>query len=312
MIKPSEDLSNVLAEIPDIDAEMLVEAAYRPLPECVRLNTIKVDEKVLLELLESRGWRLKPLPWARHAYLVEEAPVRDLGATPEHMLGLIYVQGPVSMLPVEILSPRPGDLVLDLCAAPGGKSTQIAQHLNLHGVLVANDASQKRIKALAFNIQRWGATNVVITLADGRLVHKWCSGLFDRVLVDAPCSSLGIASKDWSVFSRYRRGVTERARRLQLGLLESGYRCLKPGGVLVYSTCTIHPLENEWVVSTLIERHPEARIIRDRVEGLRSRPPLEEFGGFRFSPEVSKCFKCYPYDNMGEGFFVAKILRGEA
>ncbi len=312
MIAPSDDLKELLSQLPDMDAEELFESARRPLPESIRLNTLKCDENSLRGLLESRGWRLRPLSWARHSYLVEHAPSTDLGATLEHVLGLIYIQGPVSMFPVEVLDPQPGEQVLDLCAAPGGKSTQIAQLLQMRGVLVANDVSQKRLKALAYNIQRWQAANSIVTLADGRLYHRWASEIFDRVLVDAPCSSLGIASKDWSVLSKYRDGLTRRLVRLQLALLESGYRCLRPGGAIVYSTCTIHPLENEGVVNTFLERHPEARLMDVRPTGLRARRALEEFGGERFSTELSRCFKCYPYDNMGEGFFVAKIVRGEA
>jgi NOL1/NOP2/sun family putative RNA methylase len=312
VIRLSEDLRGLLSQLPDMDAEELIEAAHRPLPESIRLNTLKANENNLRRLLESRGWRLHPLPWARHCYLVDHAPSTDLGATLEHMLGLIYIQGPVSMLPVEVLDPQPGDLVLDLCAAPGGKSTQIAQLLQMRGVLVANDVSRKRLKALAYNIQRWQAANSIVTLADGRLYHRWASEAFDRVLVDAPCSSLGIASKDWSVLSKYRGGLTRRLVRLQLALLESGYRCLRLGGALVYATCTIHPLENEGVVSAFLERHPEARLMDVRPTGLRARRALEVFGGESFSTELSRCFKCYPYDNMGEGFFVAKIVRGEA
>lgn len=307
----SEDLRILAEGLVDFDLEAYLTTVSKPLPECLRLNTLKFREEDVKNFMLERGWRLEPLPWARHSYRVLEAPTKNLGDTLEHQLGLIYLQGPVSMLPVEALSPELGDRCLDLCAAPGSKSTQLTQLVSLEGVVVANDVSKKRVKALSFNLQRWGAVNSVVTLADGRIYYRWARGLFDRVLVDAPCSSLGVASKDWSVLRRYKLKLSERLQRLQLALLESGYRCLREGGVLVYSTCTIHPLENEAVVSLFLERHPEAKIEPVRPEGLRSRRPLEEFGPLRFNPEVEKCFKCYPYDSDGEGFFVARIRGGD-
>jgi len=311
MIAVSEDFRILTSQLIDFDLEAYLEAVERPLPECVRLNTLKFREEKVVEFMYGRGWRLEKLPWVRHGYRVLEAPISNLGYSIEHMLGLIYLQGPVSMLPAEVLDVRVGDRCLDLCAAPGSKSTQLAQLVGLEGVVVANDVSQKRVKALSFNLQRWGAVNSVVTLADGRLFSRWGAGLFDRVLVDVPCSSLGVASKDWSVLKKYRQNHGKRLQPLQLALLEAGYRCLKAGGVIVYSTCTIMPVENEAVVSRFLERHPEARLEEVRPEGLKWRRPLEEFGGERFNSEVEKCFKCYPYDNGGEGFFIVKIRGGD-
>jgi len=311
VIPVSEDFRRLTSHIPDLDLDLYMEAVVRPLPEYVRLNALKFREEDVRSFMEERGWRLEPTPWARHSYRVLEAPVRNLGDTIEHMLGLIYIQGPLSMLPAEALDPHAGDICLDLCAAPGSKSTQLAQLVGLEGVVVANDVSTRRVKALSFNLQRWGAVNSVVTLADGRLFHRWACGSFDRVLVDAPCSSLGVANRDWSMLKRYTEGLSLRLQQVQLSLLESGYKCLKPGGMVVYSTCTIHPLENEGVVTRFLERHPEARLEGVKPSGLSSRRPLEEFRGDRFSPEVEKCFKCYPHDNGGEGFFVARIRRCE-
>ncbi|MCS7145219.1 MAG: RsmB/NOP family class I SAM-dependent RNA methyltransferase [Nitrososphaerota archaeon] len=311
MIEVSEDLKILASQLTDFDLEAYLETVERPLPECVRLNTLKFQEEDVRRFMQGRGWRLEPIPWARHGYRVLEAPAASLGDTLEHMLGLFYLQGPVSMLPAEALAPEPCERCLDLCAAPGSKSTQLCQLVGIDGVVVANDVSKTRVKALSFNLQRWGAVNSIVTLADGRLYGRWAAGMFSKVLVDAPCSSLGVASKDWSVVRRFRSRQSKRLAPLQLALLEAGYKCLKPGGAIVYSTCTIHPLENEAVVSHFLERHPEARLEPVRPEGLRVRRPLEEFGSERFNPDVEKCFKCYPYDNGGEGFFIAKIVRGE-
>ena len=307
----SEDLLRLLRELPDMDEELYIESMTRPLPETFRVNTLKLPEETIIGFLAERGWEVERLPWARHGYRVVRCEREDPGATLPHLLGLIYIQGPMSMVPVEALDPRPGEKVLDLCAAPGSKSTQIAQLMENKGVLVANDASSERIKPLISNLQRWGAMNCVVTLKDGRYFGKRMRETFDRVLCDVPCSSLGIVMKDWAAARDYSSGMTERVRALQLSLLLSAYDASVPGGRIVYSTCTIHPLENEWVVTELLRRRDDARVLRFEPEGVRTRRPLEEWRGIRFDPEVTKCFKCYPYDNAAEGFFVALIRKGE-
>ncbi len=307
----SEDLLRLLRELPDMDEELYLDSMTRPLPETFRVNTLKLPEETIIGFLEERGWKVERLPWARHGYRAVSCEREDPGATIPHLLGLIYIQGPMSMVPVEALDPRPGEKVLDMCAAPGSKSTQIAQLMENKGVLVANDASTERIKPLISNLQRWGALNCVVTLKDGRYFGRRMRETFDRVLCDVPCSSLGIVMKDWAAAREYSFGITERVRALQLSLLLSAYDATVPGGKIVYSTCTIHPLENEWVVTELLRRREDARVLRFELEGLRTRRPLEEWKGIRFDPEVSKCFKCYPYDNGAEGFFVALISKGE-
>lgn len=310
-IPVSEDLLALLQSLPDVDVDLYLDAMTRPLPETFRVNTLKLPEEVIVSFLRERGWEVERISWARHAYRANRAEREELGATVPHLFGLIYIQGPISMVPVEALDPRPGERVLDLCAAPGSKSTQIAQLMENSGVLVANDASTERIRPLISNLQRWGVMNCVVTLKDGRYFGKRMRESFDRALCDVPCSSLGIVMKDWAAAKNYSHGITERVRVLQLSLLLSAYDATVPGGRVVYSTCTIHPLENEWVVSELLSRRSDARLLEFRPEGLKVRRPLEEWSGIRFDPEVAKCFKCYPYDNGGEGFFVALIEKGE-
>jgi NOL1/NOP2/sun family putative RNA methylase len=307
----SEDLLRLLRELPDMDEELYLESMMRPLPETFRVNTLKFPEETVIGFLKERGWEVERLPWARHGYRAIRCEREDPGATLPHLLGLIYIQGPISMVPVEALDPRPGEKVLDMCAAPGSKSTQIAQLMENEGVLVANDASSERIKPLISNLQRWGVLNCVVTLKDGRYFGKRMRETFDRTLCDVPCSSLGIVMKDWAAARNYSAGITERIRSLQLSLLLSAYDATVQGGSIVYSTCTVHPLENEWVVTKLLRRREGARVLRFELEGLRSRKPFEEWKGMKFDTEVTKCFKCYPYDNGAEGFFVALIQKGE-
>ncbi|MCS7142607.1 MAG: RsmB/NOP family class I SAM-dependent RNA methyltransferase [Aigarchaeota archaeon] len=307
-IELSDDLSGLMEGIPDMEVELYREAITRPLPECARVNTLKMQEAEVVQMLEERGWTLRPVPWARYGYFIDST--EGVGSSVYHMAGLIYIQGPLSMLPAESLDVRPGDRVLDLCAAPGSKSTQMAQLMENRGVLVCNEVSTKRIRPLISNLQRFGVLNHLVTQVDGRRFSRFASHTFDRVLVDVPCSSLGIAAKDWSLVRTYSKTVSERLSRLQLSLLISAFDCLREGGLLVYSTCTVHPLENEWPVSNLLEERDSAEVLSLRPSVLKSRSPLEEWEGLTFRSEVKRCFKAYPYDNWAEGFFVALIRRG--
>ena len=307
----SDELREYLRKLPDLDLDLLLEAYEMPLPTSFRANTLKIEESFLIERLRNKGFKMEKIPWARHGYLVKERG-EDLGKTIDHMLGLIYIQAPVSMAPVEILDPRPGDLVLDLCAAPGSKSTQIAQLLKGRGVLVANDISFERLKALSSNLQRFGVLNVILTLLDGRRFPKFAGNLFDKVLVDAPCSSLGIISKEWGVARTWSMKLVNRLSKLQRQLILAGFDSLKPGGVLVYATCTLTVEENELVINHLLERRENARLEDSRLPGLRSRKGLTEWDGIRLRDELEKTIRIMPYDNWAEGFYIARIRKEEA
>lgn len=303
----SDDLREYLKRLPDLEIDLLMEAYERPLPEGFRVNTLKADEGRVLERLRDKGFEFKKVPWARHGYVVEGG--EELGTTLEHMLGLIYIQGPVSMAPVEVLDPKPGDLVLDLCAAPGSKSTQIAQLLGGRGVLVANDVSFDRVKALSSNLQRFGVLNAVLTLTDGRRFPRFAREMFDKVLVDAPCSSLGVVSKDWGVAKSWSYKSVGRLSKLQLQLLLAGYDSLKPGGVLVYATCTLTVEENEVVLDRFLELREDAVLEGFRLEGLKGRRGLVEWEGRVLEPELEKTMRIYPYDNWAEGFYIARVVK---
>ena len=307
-IQFSEELLELLNKLPGVDVEKLIETYNKPMPESIRINTLKVSLGECLEMLEEEGFTLRKIPWTKYGYYVEgDASISE---TLEHMVGLIYMQGPVSMLVAELLDPQPGDRVLDLCAAPGSKSTQIGQYLKGKGVLVANDISFERIKALASNLQRCGVVNVIVTLRDGRTFGKRHPDTFDKVLIDAPCSSLGIIARDWSIARKWRNKISERISKLQLALLLSGFDSLRPGGIMVYSTCTLHPLENEWVIHRFLEKKNEkAKLLEIKPKDLVYSEPIMEWEGLEFNPEIRKCIRIYPYHSDAEGFFIAKIMK---
>ena len=297
-----------MSRMPDLDLDLLLEAYRKPLPTSFRVNTLKMDEHEILEMLKEKGISFKEIPWARYGYVVEHGSI-DLGKTLEHMLGLIYIQAPISMLPVEVLDPKPGEKVLDLCAAPGSKSTQIAQLLNGLGVLVANDISFERVKALASNLQRFGVLNVIITLMDGRKFPRFARECFDKVLVDAPCSSLGIVSKNWGIARSWSPEIAKRLSKVQRQLIVAGFDCLKPGGELVYATCTLTVEENEMVVQHLLERRESAVLKEIDLPSLRYRSGIVEWNGIELGKELRKTVRIMPYDNWAEGFYIARILK---
>lgn len=303
----SDDLKEYLNNIPDLDIELFLESCGRPLPEGFRVNTIKSSEENILARLRRKGFVFEKIPWARYGYVIRGGG--ELGKTLEHMLGLIYLQGPVSMAPVEVLDPKPGEVVLDLCAAPGSKSTQIAQLLENRGVLVANDVSHERIKALSSNLQRFGVINCVVTLTDGRKYPKFAKDFFDKILVDAPCSSLGIIGKDWGIARTWSSGIVRRLNKIQYQLLEAGFDCLKPEGVLIYSTCTLTVEENELVVNELLERRRNAQLKEINLTSLKFRRGITDWRGRRLNPDLEKTIRIMPYDNWAEGFFIAKIVK---
>jgi len=177
------------------------------------------------------------------------------------------------------------------------------------GVLVANDISFERVKALASNLQRFGVLNVIITLMDGRKFPRFARSCFDKVLVDAPCSSLGIVSKNWGIARSWTLEVARRLSRIQRQLIIAGFDCLKPGGELVYATCTLTVEENEMVVQYLLERRENAVLEEIALPSLRYRRGIVEWDGVRLDEELRKTIRIMPYDNWAEGFYVARIAK---
>ncbi len=275
--------------------------------QSIRVNTLKAKEEDIVSMLREKGVELEKIPWTRYGYWVVNNV--NVASMLEHVLGLVYIQGAISMAPVEVLSPKPGELVLDLCAAPGSKTTQIAQILQGEGVIVANDVNAKRIRALSSNVQRCGIINCIITQADGRKFPLWAKSFFDKVLVDAPCTSLGIVSKDWGAAKNWSFRASERLSKLQLSLAISGFDCLKASGTMVYATCTLSPQENEWVIEHLIMSRPNARLESIKLEGLKMNKGLLEWQHKKFNPEVERCVRVYPYEHEAEGFFIVKITK---
>ncbi|MBN2537852.1 RsmB/NOP family class I SAM-dependent RNA methyltransferase [candidate division WOR-3 bacterium] len=299
---PGRFLDRCRAMVPDF--EPFIDSMSRPPRRTVRVNTIKANREQVLGWL--RNLDPQPLDWWENALALGQPGV---GKRLEHFLGLVYVQEAASMVPPLVLGAEPGETVLDLCAAPGSKTTQLAAMMENTGLVVANDYSQARLRGLVGNVDRAGCLNVVITRMDGvALVRNW-PGSCDRVLVDAPCTCEGTVRRSARVLDQWSLDAIARFSQLQKGLAVAGYHALKPGGTMVYSTCTLAPEENEEVVDYLARRFPEAELLPVELPGFRMRQPLAEWNGRRFATGVANCRRILPQDNDTEAFFLALIRR---
>ena len=267
------------SEITDIDK--FTEASKKPMRKSIRVNTLKTTVKEIKD-----RFTLQPIPWCKEGFFIKKLSV---GNTMEHYLGYIYLQGAASMIPPVVLKPKPGDIVLDMCASPGSKTSQMAAMMKNEGIIVANDNKIPRLKPLTINLQRCGVLNTVITRMEGR----WFNNKYDKILVDAPCSGVGTIRK--------MAGV-------QRQLLTTAFNALEEGGSLVYSTCTLEPWENEAVVSHLIENNENAKIDKISLD-IKHGKAVEEFQGEKYDSDVKKCLRVWPQDNDTEGFFISKISK---
>lgn len=298
------------------DYEAFMECSMRFLRKAIRVNTIKASVADLQKRLGAE-WILTPVPWCPEGFWIEHRGKintdgelkkrRDIGNLPEHLLGYMYVQEAASMIPPMVLDPQPDEVVLDLCAAPGSKTTQIAQYMNNTGALIANDTDVQRLASLGINVQRCGLTNVLVTKMQGQWFRRPPIE-FDRVLVDAPCSGTGTIRKSYRALQDWSPGLVRRMAAIQKQLISVGFEKLKKGGTMVYSTCTLEPEENEAVVSFLLKKYPDAKLEKIELKINRSAPFLE-FNGEKFHPDVKHCLRIWPQDNDSEGFFVAKIKK---
>lgn len=279
-------------------------ACQRPLRRSIRVNTLKISVADFLTLTAPYGWSLTPVPWCEEGFWIErdDEEALPLGSTAEHLSGLFYIQEASSMLPVAALFADDNlpSRVMDVAAAPGSKTTQIAARMGNRGAILANEYSASRVKVLHANISRCGISNVALTHFDGRVFGAALPEMFDAILLDAPCSGEGVVRKDpdalknWSIESNHEIATTQRE------LIASAFHALRPGGTLVYSTCTLNREENESVLAWLKETWPEAvkflplgDLFPEAAQALTAEGFLHVF------PQIYDC----------EGFFVARLRK---
>ncbi len=273
----------------------------------IRVNTLKTTVAEVKSRLHGQNFNLTQVPWCSEGFWAKGERT-DLGNLVEHFLGYIYIQEAASMIPAEALRPEPGEVVLDMCASPGSKTTQMAAMMENTGLIVANDTSGERMKPLGINLQRNGILNTAVTMMHGQQLRN--RGLqFDRVLVDAPCSGTGTIRRSPETLKVWNPGMVKRLSKIQKSLIASGFEVLKSGGQLVYSTCSTEPEENEEVVDYLLQKFPNASVEKISLDIKKSEPILQ-FENKSYSSEIKKCLRIWPQDNNTEGFFVAKISKG--
>jgi NOL1/NOP2/sun family putative RNA methylase len=274
------------------DPDALVDTLSN-LRKTFRANTLKCSEEKFLSFTELKMEK-EPLPLA---YSVDKD--FPIGNTIEFFSGMIHTQTLSSMLPPFVLSPEPHEKILDMAAAPGGKTTQMSAMMNNTGTIIANDVKISRLSVLVGSMRRMGALNIIVTRGDARrLGYK---EEFDRVLLDAPCSSMG---SSLSAFRTLDRDRLRDMARVQRKLVLAGFEALKPGGKMVYSTCTFAKEENEEIVKFLLENRPDARLESIQME-LPHDGGLSEYGA-----EFKKVWRIQPHHLKSEGFFIAKIGKG--
>jgi len=283
----------------------------QPHPPALRINTLKMAIEKARETWPAwYGWEIEPVPFCPAGWQVlrQEQPI---GGTLEHELGYYYVQDAASMLPAELFSAHAAPLILDLAAAPGGKTTHLASRYADRSLILANDSSVARITALRSNLQTWGVFGALVTNFPGECLGRWFPETFDRVLLDAPCSGETFRP----VGGGRGRFVSERERaalcQRQDALLLSAFLAARPGGEIVYATCTLAPEEDEAILDGLLRRYPSAVAV-ETVENAPDAPALATDGARIFDPAVRRAIRLWPHHYQTSGFFAARLRKRES
>lgn|GEM_PF-72068 len=307
------------------DWKAFAAALARPLPATVWANTLRDGAARVGTLLAAEGHRPEPIGWCPGAFRLG---CREAGGSPSRsgsrptpgrgilaQTGLYHVQEEVSLLPVALLDPRPGERVLDLCAAPGGKTARIAVAMANRGTVVANDVDWRRLIAVGRNLDRLGLVNVATTAWDAANFPEG-GGLYDRVLADVPCTCEGTSRKSSGVLSWGGEEERQKTAAVQTAILRKAVRLCRAGGRIVYSTCTYAPEENEAVVDAVLREvraaeGPDAlQIAEARLDGFPADPGLTAWQGASFDPSLAGCLRVWPHRHDTGGFFVAVLERG--
>ncbi len=267
----------------------------------LRVNTLKISCR---EFEAICPFPIQRIPWIPNGYFYP--PNVRPSLHPYYQAGLYYLQEPSAMTPAACLPVTPGEAVLDLCAAPGGKATQLAASLQGQGILAANDISASRARALLRNLELFGAPNIFVTSEKPERLAERFPEYFHKILLDAPCSGEGMFRKDENLIRDWSLEKSERLSQIQKDLILDAARMLRPGGMLLYSTCTFAPAEDEGVISWLLENRPDMSLL-----------PLPSYPGFscgvpawgQGNPDLTRCVRIWPHKMRGEGHFLALLVK---
>lgn len=291
----NQEFEKQMQELLGAEYESYIACLDQPARRGFRINTLKTDADMLFGCMDLPH---EKSPFAANGYYTDAKA--GIGYTPEYMAGAFYMQEPSASCAVTILDPKPGLRILDLCAAPGSKSTQIAEMMNNQGLLVVNEINGQRARILLENMERHGMSNAVVTNSDTKVIADNMEQYFDMVLCDAPCSGEGMMRKEEEALSQWSPRLVESCAALQKEILSNAYRCLKPGGILVYSTCTLNRKENEQQILSFLMDHPDMHMCDAGVDFGRS--------AFENRYDIDKAVRIFPMDG-GEGHFVARMQK---
>lgn len=303
MVQLNQNFINTIAQElpPHLSMDDFIAACARPLRRSIRINTLKISCDDFKRLMQPKGWTFEPIPWCQEGFWISYDE-EQLGNTLEHIQGLFYIQEASSMLPpTALFTPNAHwQYVLDLASAPGSKTTQMAALMHNRGLLVANEYSASRVKVLHANVLRMGASHCAITHFDGRVFGEYLYESFDAVLIDAPCGGEGTVRKDSDALKSWSLDEVISISNTQKALIESAFLALKPGGSLVYSTCTLNRLENQGVCEYLKQTYTDAV----QFESLS-----QLFDGAEKACTPEGFLHVWPQIYDSEGFFVAKLTK---
>jgi 16S rRNA (cytosine1407-C5)-methyltransferase len=273
----------------------------------IRINSSKISKTELCDLLLRKyDIHTENIPHFENALRIISGGEK-IGKTIEHVLGFYYIQSLSSMMPPIVLNPDSNDTVMDLCGAPGSKSTQIAELMNNRGTLLINEIDNERIKSLIFNLERMAVINASVIHSKGEVLSKIYNDHFTKLLVDAPCSGLGIIQKKNEVSNWWSLDHVDRLQQLQMRLLIAAIKMARVGAEIVYSTCTLSVEENELVIDKILEKYPI------RVEEVNlpfpTHPAFTEYDGKKLNPELSKAIRILPWEINSDGFFLIKLVK---
>ena len=278
--------------------------------QALRFNPLKGEKEIFLE---KAPFSLQQVPWSENGFYYEKEDTP--GKHPYHEAGVYYIQEPSAQIPAALLEAEPGERILDLCSAPGGKATQIASAMQGRGLLICNEYVANRAKILSENIERMGIVNALVVNETPQRLADIFPGYFHRIMVDAPCSGEGMFRKNEEAYTEWSLENVQMCARRQAEILDAAASMLMPGGRLVYSTCTFAPLENECSIALFLERHPDFTVIESSLsEGMEHGNPVwaeEELGNLNESvkEQLKRTIRLWPHKIKGEGHFAAVLKK---
>lgn len=303
-----EILENIFT---DGQLDLIYKSYYRGRNTTFRINTLKGNTKEVMDELSMNKIKAVNHPVLKNAFIAKGIKESNLRRLEAYKYGKIYLQNLSSMLPPLFLDLKEELVVLDMCAAPGGKSLYMADLTKNKATILANDVNEIRRERLNYNIEKQGANSIIVLGADGCSIGKRLNKYFDRVLLDVPCSGEGIITlKSSKVYKGWNEKKVALCSKLQKRLFDSAYNALKPGGIMVYSTCTLNPFENEEVIEYALNKYPDLRLEKINLELPNVIRGLSKYKEKIYSEEITKSIRIIPNENM-EGFFIAKLVKNK-